>query len=79
MAKKTDNANKNRKIASKRPGPEKAGVGGSTPSRGTILLNNLPISTILAVGTESISAHLNPRSSLIRRPSTAFFAGVFGK
>ena len=32
--------------------PEKAGVGGSTPSRGTILINNLPISTITAVGTE---------------------------
>jgi len=37
MGQKTDKTNKNRKITSKRPGPEKAGVGGSTPSRGTIL------------------------------------------
>ncbi len=32
--------------------PEKAGVGGSTPSRGTIPFNDLAKSTVAAVGTE---------------------------
>jgi hypothetical protein len=35
MGQKTDKTKQVRKIASTRPGPEKAGVGGSTPSRGT--------------------------------------------
>jgi hypothetical protein len=35
MAKKTDKTSRIKKIVSERPGPEKAGVGGSTPSRGT--------------------------------------------
>ena len=32
--------------------PEKAGVGGSTPSRGTIPLNNLAVSKIGSTGTK---------------------------
>ena len=40
MRQKTDKTQRIRKIAPKQPGPEKAGVGGSTPSRGTIPLNN---------------------------------------
>jgi hypothetical protein len=47
MAKKTDKTNSIRQIASERPGPEKAGVGGSTPSRGTIKsATNNPLETI---------------------------------
>jgi hypothetical protein len=45
--------------------PEKAGVGGSTPSRGTILLNNLAVSTSRAVGTKRmIMEHRKPYSHL---------------